>query len=1197
MFPPSTQPPSLPRDGFMSSARDIMGNWNYAMVFAVVLLLWSSSTICNVFFHPLSSVPGPWLARFSEAWRSHKYFRGTWHQDIVLLHRKYGNVVRIAPNELSIVDEAGLKALYGHGQKVVKSKWYDTWTVPNMSMSFFAVRDIKTHRHLRSRVSSGYSMTSIQSMEPLIQGVAISMWQRMGEFADRNAPVRMDEWANYFAFDVVGSLALGGPIGFIEKGKDWALKSFGGQRLQAFSRFVDWLEVRVDERYRNGLGSKRRDMLQLFIDARDMSGQPVTKGDVMMEGVNILGAGADTTTVGILATLGSLLLHPEAIVRLQAEIDEAYCSLGLEKTGRDIEFLESSKLPFLSAVIKESTRLHPSIQYQLPRVVGPGGLQLDDVAVDGNIWPSGPDADEWKPERWIATDANHGEKIKYWNSHLTTFGMGSRSCVGKNLATVEMHNFIAQFFRRFDASLVDLDRPWQTKTQWFAFQRNFWIAPAALSTAISVRNLSGAGKDVLKRHFKACKERLRADVEIPQLPQNTRGKKKTACDRCSHRKRACTQITSDENHTLAAHDTQRDTSPMADKNRSDAKSGTLTERPMAQESPVPTTPIDERASSDGLFYMPATEGVILETYLDEPLTDDLDLDGPFHYHAEEPSDLLIPGLVYSTFDFPYETQAQNTIKYHFNYMKRFTKFAGLAQSFECGSLQERQLLLQQMRKPNLRCDGRIWDSYLRSVFPLTAETNSLWRSSQNPPVSFSTESQYSLNNRPNDQIPQSHVEEASDVTFKIVAMLKDITISKPRGSKINISWSSSIEFSCHNFFSPQRLQDNLELFWSCWYPNCPIIHKPSFSTSNASPMLIAAMAVLGACLSPSPSVRANANIWFNSVEELAFLDEALLDESITVDDSISCDDDAVYRRLEAIQAAYLVCLIQYWEGVKPSKRRIRRNRYAVVLDLTALRSGSKRLWFRTGTYIFLLDGAFVIFHNSPPRLVVAEMRMSLVCPDSCFQASSQEECFVLLHNWISSEPRQAQMRVVDLVEAMCNNHLSDEETCQGLAGLSMLNLFTGITGMYLTSVESFLLIVLQVLFTRKRGQTLTRYNLALHTLGFHYEVSLAPNSGSWHLQMGLNRWISLYDQADSWVVENSPGLLLCDELWRRLGFIRHAKEFWMLAQLMLDKSQVELNTAGPSGGPFDKTRGTVYDENTMDYVHNLVQSLGDLKIA
>lgn len=365
---------------------------------------------------------------------------------------------------------------------------------------------------------------------------------------------------------------------------------------------------------------------------------------------------------------------------------------------------------------------------------------------------------------------------------------------------------------------------------------------------------------------------------------------------------------------------------------------------MVQESLVSNTLLDARASSDDLFSMPATEGGIVETYLDEPLTDKLDLDDPFHYHAEEPHDLLIPDLVYSTFDFPYETRTQNTSRYHFNYMRRFTKFAGLAQSFECGSLQERQLLLQQIRKPNPRCDGRIWDSYLRSVFPLAAEPDSPWRSIQNSSVSFSTESQYSLNNQSNDQLSRPYVEEASDVTSKIVAMLKDITISKPRGSKINISWSSSIEFSCHNFFSPQRLQDNLELFWSCWYPNCPIIHKPSFSTSNASPLLIAAMAVLGACLSPSPSVRANANIWFNSVEELVFLDEALLDESITVDDSTSCDDEAVYRRLEAIQAAYLICLIQYWEGVKLSKRRIRRNRYAIVLDVSEIQ----------------------ILHNSPP---------------------------------------------------------------------------------------------------------------------------------------------------------------------------------------------------------------------------------------
>lgn len=427
-----------------------------------------------------------------------------------------------------------------------KSKWYDTWIIPNLTVTFFAARDIKVHRHLRSRVSGAYSMTAILSMEPLIQDVARDLWQKLGEFADQGKPVPMDQWANFFAFDVVGSLAMGGPIGFIERGVDvdgiirsihdgfwlmanmgnvplqmmwfnnpvaqWVVKHFGGKRLAAFSLFLNWLEKRVEERYRTGLGDKRRDLLQHFIEAKDTSGNPVKKADVMIEGVNILGAGADTTTIAILATLGALLRHPDAIRRLQAELDAAYENLGIDGAGNDIPYAEAAKLPYLSAVIKESTRLHPSIQFQLPRVVPDGGVCVGDYQVpEGTICGISPrsmnrskevfglDADEWKPERWIPDSMDDEERIKSWNSHLTTvsrrrhlvidshplfvgrwltiiqFGMGSRNCIGKNLATVEMFKFISQFFRRFDASLANTNRPWVTKTQWFSFQRNFWV--------------------------------------------------------------------------------------------------------------------------------------------------------------------------------------------------------------------------------------------------------------------------------------------------------------------------------------------------------------------------------------------------------------------------------------------------------------------------------------------------------------------------------------------------------------------------------------------------------------------------------------------------------------------------------------------------------------------------------------------------
>lgn len=131
----------------------------------------------------------------------------------------------------------------------------------------------------------------------------------------------------------------------------------------------------------------------------------------MIEGVNILGAGADTTSIAILAVMGQLLLHPEAYSRLQDEVDNAYLVLDGGISG-DIDFKEAERLPFLTAVIKESMRLHPSITYQLPRVVPEGGVRLESFYIPSGITcgisPAamnrskelfGQDADDWNPER------------------------------------------------------------------------------------------------------------------------------------------------------------------------------------------------------------------------------------------------------------------------------------------------------------------------------------------------------------------------------------------------------------------------------------------------------------------------------------------------------------------------------------------------------------------------------------------------------------------------------------------------------------------------------------------------------------------------------------------------------------------------------------------------------------------------------
>lgn len=72
--------------------------------------------------------------------------------------------------------------------------------------------------------------------------------------------------------------------------------------------------------------------------------------------------------------------------------------------------------------------------------------------------------------------------------------------------------------------------------------------------------------------------------------------------------------------------------------------------------------------------------------------------------------------------------------------------------------------------------------------------------------------------------------------------------------------------------------------------------------------------------------------------------------------------------------------------------------------------------------------------------------MCLVCPDECFQAPSVEQCFILLYTWKRSHPREATMSVFETVQMLCEPTLADEAQLEGLAGLSMLNMFTVISG-------------------------------------------------------------------------------------------------------------------------------------------------------
>jgi len=117
-------------------------------------------------------------------------------------------------------------------------------------------------------------------------------------------------------------------------------------------------------------------------------------------------------------------------------------------------------LPYLQNVISETMRIHSTSSLGLPRLVPPGegidilGHHFPPYTVlsvpaytihhSKEIW--GDNADEFVPERW----ENLTERQK--NSFIP-FSYGPRSCVGRNVAEMELALIIGTTFRRYEFDL------------------------------------------------------------------------------------------------------------------------------------------------------------------------------------------------------------------------------------------------------------------------------------------------------------------------------------------------------------------------------------------------------------------------------------------------------------------------------------------------------------------------------------------------------------------------------------------------------------------------------------------------------------------------------------------------------------------------------------------------------------------------
>lgn len=107
----------------MPSALDAATAGRQIIVQHPLLLLISLivSYLCWNKFQPgLINIPGPKIAAYTKFWRVYNVWKGSAHLDAVSLHKKHGNLVRIAPNHISVADPKWISVFYGTKEEYTK---------------------------------------------------------------------------------------------------------------------------------------------------------------------------------------------------------------------------------------------------------------------------------------------------------------------------------------------------------------------------------------------------------------------------------------------------------------------------------------------------------------------------------------------------------------------------------------------------------------------------------------------------------------------------------------------------------------------------------------------------------------------------------------------------------------------------------------------------------------------------------------------------------------------------------------------------------------------------------------------------------------------------------------------------------------------------------------------------------------------
>uniref|UniRef100_A0A1W7HBU5 Cytochrome P450 n=1 Tax=Scoparia dulcis TaxID=107240 RepID=A0A1W7HBU5_SCODU len=211
------------------------------------------------------------------------------------------------------------------------------------------------------------------------------------------------------------------------------------------------------------------DLLSRFLKKRDIDGNHFPNAVLKRIALNFVLAGRDTSSVALSWFFWLVMNTPRVEEKVVSEISTVLQEARGKDTQKWIEeplsFDEADRLVYLKAALAETLRLYPSVPEDFKYVVS------DDVLPDGSVLPAGStvtysiysmgrmksiwgeDCMEFKPERWLSTGGDRFEPPKDAYKFVA-FNGGPRTCLGKDLAYLQMKSVASAVLLRYRLSLV-----------------------------------------------------------------------------------------------------------------------------------------------------------------------------------------------------------------------------------------------------------------------------------------------------------------------------------------------------------------------------------------------------------------------------------------------------------------------------------------------------------------------------------------------------------------------------------------------------------------------------------------------------------------------------------------------------------------------------------------------------------------------